>query len=303
MRHGRSSFPLPAFFVAATLAVSPAAPAGAQAPPPFAAVTADGREAPLATILERAGAYVLRYGESFRNLVAEEAYHQADLESTGASPRRVSNLRSDVVFVPLPGPIPWGTFRDVYNVDGEPVRDRDQRLEQLFAKPGSSSYEQARAILREGARYNLGMNRTVNTPTLGLLFLLPQNQGRLAFKRKGTKTIAGLKAVEVAFEEKARPTLVRNRSDEDVLASGSFWIDPSHGTVLRTRLGYGRGGVTTEFRREPALDIFVPDTMDEWYVFSDGSLEGRARYRNYRRFQVSSDWEVSDTKPGESPQR
>jgi VWFA-related protein len=280
-------------------------------------VTADdGTEPPLATILARAGAYVSRYGESFRNLVADEAYRQAEYWPAGdLSPRRVCNLRSDVVFVPLPGAIPWGTFRDVYSVDGEKVRDRNQRLERLFAKPGSSAYEQAKVILGEGARYNLGehSDRTINVPTLGLLFLLPENQARLAFTRKGTKTIAGFRTVELAFEEKARPTLVRDRRNADVAATGRFWIDPVSGAVWQTRIEYdiekskrttdrelwATGVVVTEFRREPALDILVPDKMADWYRVGAGRyLEGRASYTNYRHFQVEANWEVTDTKPG-----
>ncbi len=326
---GRSFESSEPFRVEAPLAVA-AAPA-ADAPQPGetgpAAGTADekgaetdGREVPLATLLERAGAYVLRYGDSFRNLVADEAYRQVEFQpGAGLTPSRVLNLRSDVVFVPLVGSIPWGTFRDVYDVDGEKVHDRDQRLERLFAKPSVSALEQARSILKEGARYNLGkhgMDRTINAPTLGLLFLLPENQGRLVFKRKGTKTIAGFKAVELAFEEKTSPTLVRDRANDDVAASGRFWVDPIHGTVLQTRIEYdiekskrivdrevwAKGFVVTEFRREPALDIFVPDTMVDWYmVGATRYLEGRASYSNYRRFQVRSDWEATETTPSEPP--
>ncbi len=183
------------------------------------------------------------------------------------------------------------------------MRDRQRRLEKLFFAPKASDYEQAQAILNESSRYNLGRPyRNVNVPNLGLLFLQPENQRRLAFKRKGTRTIAGFPTAEVAFEEKTTPTLVRDRWGNDVPASGRFWIDETRGTVLRTEIEYDletdkttrqpdnweRGLVSTEYRREIALGCFVPDTMTELYNFwGIGQIDSVARYSNYRRFEVS----------------
>jgi hypothetical protein len=159
-----------------------------------------------------------------------------------------------------------------------------------------------------GARYNLGPYRNVNAPTLGLLFLRSENQARLAFKRKGTRSIAGFPAVEVAFEEKARPTLVRDPRNADVPASGRFWIDATRGTVLRTEIeydlepdksmhdpsGWTRGLVATDYRREVPLGAFVPDTMTELYYFRTvGRIEAVARYASYRRFEVSVETEAA----------
>ena len=142
---------------------------------------------PLATILERAGRYVKEYEETFRNLVAEEIYRQWGPNPNVGEGQVVRTLRSELVFVRLPGPLPWGTFRDVFEVDGQKVRDRERRLEKLFFAPKASDVERAEAILNESSRYNLGRAyRNVNVPALGLLFLRPENQKRLAFKRRGT---------------------------------------------------------------------------------------------------------------------
>jgi hypothetical protein len=262
-----------------------------------------GVTTPLATVLERAGQYVLHYEGTFRNLVAEESYRQWGPDPRTGAGTVARTLRSDLVFVRLPGPLPWGTFRDVYEVDGQTVRDRERRLERLFFAPRASDFEQAEAILNESSRYNLGRAyRNVNVPTLGLLFLRPENQRRLAFKRKGQRTIAGFPAVEVAFEEKTSPTLVHDRWGNDVPASGRFWIDETRGTVLRTEIEYDletqkavrspdaweRGLISTEYRREIALECVVPDTMTELYTFwGIGRIDGVARYANYRRFEVS----------------
>jgi len=265
-----------------------------------------GAAVPLATILERAGRYVLEYENAFSNLVAEESYRQWGLDDplydrTGRPIART--LRSDLVFVRLPGPLPWGTFRDVYEVDGQKVRDRGRRLEKLFLSPKATEYEQAQAILDESSRYNLGRAyRNVNVPALGLLFLRPENQHRLAFKRKGTRAIAGFPTVEVAFQERKSPSLVHDRWGKDVPARGRFWIDETRGAVLRTEIDYDletekflypadsweHGIVSTEYRRDVALGCVVPDTMTELYQFRKiGRVDAVARYSNYRRFDVS----------------
>jgi len=290
-------------------------PSQASAPPPAEAPTPTSHAGagtledkkdvatPLAAILERAGRYVLEYEETFRNLVAEESYRQWEPDPKGGSGPVARTLRSDLVFVRLPGPLPWGTFRDVFEVDGQKVRDRERRLEKLFYAPKASEFERAEAILNESSRYNLGRAyRNINVPALGLLFLRPENQRRLAFKRKGNRTIAGFPTVEVAFEEKTSPTLVHDRWNNDVPATGRFWIDETRGTVLRTEIEYDletekgahspdvweRGLVSTEYRRETSLGCFVPDSMTELYNLSGiGRVDGTAHYANYRRFEVA----------------
>ena len=66
------------------------------------------------------------------------------------------------------------TFRDVYEVNGQKVRDRDARLEALFMNPDDSILGRAEAIRRESARFNLGpAYRDINVPTLALVMLHP----------------------------------------------------------------------------------------------------------------------------------
>jgi len=268
---------------------------------------------PLATILERAGAYVLGYEEKFRNLVAEELYRQWTAESlTGGEAARARTLRSDLVFVRLAGPLPWGTFRDVFEVDGQKVRDRERRLEKLFSSGSKDVWAQGQAILKESSRYNLGgAYRNVNTPTLGLLFLRPENQKRLAFTRRGTRTLAGFQTVVVEFKEVSSPTLVHDNWNNDVPASGHLFVDPSRGAVLRTEIEYDmetdKGGreswswaramVATDYRREVSLGLWVPDQMRELcWTRQVGQVEGTARYSNYRQFGVQTQEQVVDEK-------
>ena len=81
-------------------------------------------------------------------------------------------LVSDFLLVQVPGE-GWTPFRDVFERNGQKLRDREERLAKLFLNGASrSSFDQARQIMLEGARYNIGtIERTINLPTLPLVFL------------------------------------------------------------------------------------------------------------------------------------
>ena len=71
---------------------------------------------------------------------------------------------------------------DVFEVDGNPVRDRQERLTRLFNDSSAAGSDRMAAIINESARYNIGdIVRTVNTPLMPLLFLDPEHQPRFKF--------------------------------------------------------------------------------------------------------------------------
>jgi hypothetical protein len=310
----------------------PALPSSAEA----SAVNAPGA-GPLADILQRAADYVLDYEQAFSNLVTEETYTQdvehssAGLQSyglaeyaqgappgapRGAMPYTIKSnqrqvTRADLVFVRLAGPLPWASYRDVFEVNGHRVRDHTERLLDLFTKPSPDSHERARALLDASAQYNIGrVTRTMNLPTLPLLFLLPANQRRFTFELGGKQTIGAMQAREVLFREVARPTLVSGPKNADLPTSGRFWISPSRGAVLRSEVHLDFGPeaeavITADYRAEPELGMFVPIEMRERYAdlprakvhtFS-GAFEGVARYGNFRHFSVQTQEQVSAPSP------
>ena len=67
-------------------------------------------------------------------------------------------------------------FRDVFEVDGKPIRDRAGRLAKLFLEPSASAQQQVQAINAESARYNIGGDHraNVNLPVLALSVLEPR---------------------------------------------------------------------------------------------------------------------------------
>ena len=91
-------------------------------------------------------------------------------------------LRSDFLLVRPEGEDHYFEFRDVFEVDGRPVRDREERLSRLFLDRSGASSRQIQEITNESARYNIGsVERTLNTPTLALLLLDPRYQPTVTF--------------------------------------------------------------------------------------------------------------------------
>jgi hypothetical protein len=263
----------------------------------------------LVEVLGAAGEYVLAYESAFRVVVAEEVYVQRLRASPGGPVHATRRLVSDAAFVRAPGTaLPWWLLRDIYEVDGSPVRDREARLEKLLAGGPADGLERARAIADEGARLNLGRSfRNFNIPTLVLAFLHPSVQPRFSFQRKGRTTIEGRRFIEVAYRELGAPTVVRGPdSQPDVPASGRVWIhDGDEGTVGRTELvlsvaGDGiatRAALTTEYRPHPALGLWVPvemrDRLETEIVGARGRsavevIDGIAAYSGFRQAGVST---------------
>jgi VWFA-related protein len=295
----------------------PATTVASAAPAPPQPVVAEPPAAPivnpaLVPILSSAAAYLDRFTAAFGNVVAEERYVQDRLaggrligRSSASSGPTHRELRSDLVLLRTADSLGWQMFRDVFEVDGKPVRDRQERLSRLFEQPAPEALEQAARIVREGARYNIGVaDRTINTPVLALFFLHANHQSRFEFS-PGTRTPGFSERVDVVnFGELARPTIIRTMQNSDRPASGRLWIDRTSGEILQTELLLVGDGLsirlTTLFRHDATLNIAVPVRMQEEYVLPGEKLVGTATYGAFRRFSVSTETAVDA--PGRSPQ-
>lgn len=267
-----------------------------------------GRQQPtLDAVLARAGAYVEQYRREFSLLISREDYLQevttlnegppggdrwalAGVGSSTEGRRLVSEFA--LVRVADARRSLWLAYRDVLEVDGRPVRDRGERLERLFRTPPANAFAQAEAIAMESARYNIGdLVRTVNVPTLALEFLESANQKRSSFRKRGEETVQGVRTWEVAFEERARPTLIQTIDSHDVVAKGVVWIDPDTGRVVRTQLDpQGQKGlktrITVSYALEARLGLWVPVEMKEIYERESRQIGGTAKYSDFRRFET-----------------
>jgi hypothetical protein len=247
-------------------------------------------------VLDTAGDYVAAYERTFVGVVAEESYRQESrgvgrtdqrgFAAEGRSQRR--DLKSDMLLVRAPAGDRWIQFRDVFEVDGKPVRDRGERLAKLFLQPSASMQQQIDDIAAASARYNIGgVNRNVNLPVLALTVLEPQNRAWFSFK--GAKK--GNTLFELEYREERGGTLIRTSGDQAMPAHGRFTIDRASGRVLASELiaesAAVRAQIEVTYSLEPALGMLVPREMREKYALKDGStIEGRASYARFRRYQV-----------------
>jgi hypothetical protein len=251
-------------------------------------------------LVAKATAYVDTFQTEFGSVVSEERYEQrirravAAGNSTTSSRNRGASetvLVSDFLLVQVPGE-GWLPFRDVFERDGRKVRDREDRLANLFLKGSSGpTFEQARKIMNEGARYNIGsIERNINTPTLMLAFLTPLHLYRFTFSDGGRDDAGTI----VNLEETARPTYVSTTGGRDLPVAGRFWIDEATGTVVKTQLDAVdtalEAHIIVTYRRDDTLGVWVPARMDERYRRRGDSVEvvGTATYSRFRRFQVST---------------
>jgi hypothetical protein len=264
-----------------------------------AAVTAR-TSAPIEDLLNRASAYVEGFVREFSTVVAEERYVQdshpmadVDLLSGGPSQRSADHveLRSDYLFVSTGTASAWLTFRDVYSVNGRPVRDREERLARLFVNPAADALDEAGRISSEGYRYNVGSKqRTIANPLLTLGFLQPEYRERFEYRLAGVDTSLGSDVWIVKFKERVRPTLLRTSDNRNVVSMGGFWIDGASGRVLQTELETSTSDrVMTTFTYDERLQMDVPSEMRDIAWSNRSPVTGTATYTNFRRFGVSTD--------------
>jgi len=256
---------------------------------------AERQASALADVLRHLDAYLLRYESTLATVVAEEHYRQAVEDTSLPSGGQLTRtLISDYALARSPGGHAWTGFRDTYEVDGHPVRDRANRLQALMAEGSAESARQALRISRENARYNLGddiVARTINVPTVALEFIHPRHRSRVSFEKRGEEVIDDVRAWVLSFRERARPTLLRTPDGKDRRARGAVWVDPVGGDVLRTDLsweGAPDGYIVVHYGRDAGVGALVPETMLEEYRGAGGLITGKATYTNYRRFSTAA---------------
>lgn len=285
---------------------------------PALAAGAPADRVDLDAVLSRAGVYVSKFMREFSNVVAEERYvqqasgrqtlsgagRQASAAVTGGERRE---LLSDFLLVKLPDVNYWVPFRDVFEVDGKPVREREDRLTKLLLKPTSQSDNQVKAIIVESSRYNIGdVERTINMPLLTLGFLALDQQLRFRFSLGKEDPSVGPGVVIVDYEERERPTVVRTPDGRNLFASGRIWIEEESGRVTKTEIVFQdatlRATVTTSFRTDERFHLGVPAEMVEDYTLRNRShVTGRASYGRFRRFDVTSTEDIPLPDPGTPP--
>jgi hypothetical protein len=249
-------------------------------------------------VMKRVERYVAAYGEQAAIVVCTERYQQHASGSGNRESRRT--LVSDFALVHADAIHGWLGFRDVLEVDGRKVADHDDRLARvLMASQGR--FDEARRLSDESARYNIGaLERNFNVPTTTLFFFTDDKHGRFKFT---ARAVAEDGTWEIAFRETDRPTLIRSPEGDSIPSSGTIWVQPQSGTIVRTvlrldaianrsRRGYGgQGQVDVVYRRVDELNMWLPASMDEQFHAARTEIwdevSGHADYSNYRRFTTA----------------
>jgi hypothetical protein len=282
-------------------------------------VATAAEEPSLATVLNRAAAYVAEFHRVLAGVVAEERYQQEVIRYK-SGPDLVTpvkqDLLSDLLLVRPSLGGEYVEFRDVAQVNRIPVRDRGDRLTKLFLAGTPSAKVQIGEILDESSRFNIGnIERNINTPLFALQILELANQERFKFKRSKYR-VPAIIATEMAkktagedrtaptafhaaaevwsieFEETRDATLVRTEKLKDIKSHGRFWIDRDNGRVLMSELIVKNRAITAtvdvSYQSEPLVGMLVPIEMRENYQDNRGAhIVGTATYGRFRQFQVN----------------
>jgi hypothetical protein len=263
------------------------------------------------TVLSSAMRYVMNYEQQFALLVSEEHYLQelqrppnpgdnlsrsnpgGGMRAGGAM--NIQNIKSDFVLVQLgmdgEG---WLPFRDAFEVRGKKLRNREERLLKLFLDNDKSAFEKAARLDEASTKHHLGnVARTINIPTLGMMLLHPRVNERFEFTDGGEETLGGRVLRKALYREMARPTLIKTTRARDLALTGTIWIDPFTGAVVKTEMNAAdpavRCQVTVTFRRDDGLEMWVPDKMEEYYkaALAVDDILATATYTNVRKYRRS----------------
>jgi len=283
-----------------------------------------GMQAPqpaLSTTLSRAATYVEKFADRVSGFVTAESYVQdviPPMNRFGSRPGNIRpytgpthrELKADLLLVRPVGSDAWMQFRDVTEVDGRKLKDRNDRLAKLFLEPSQSTATQSHKIMEESARYNIGeIERNINLPVLALAVLDRRMQGGFQFSTetpperndlpKSAAFTAPADALVVSFKETQLHTMVASPQGKNMPASGRFWLDKTTSQIFMTEIGVEdmslRAVIHVAYGPADNIDLPVPIQMHERYEnkLNGTRVEGTATYSNFREFKVAVDEDIA----------
>lgn len=254
----------------------------------------------LESVTKAASEYVTDYEQDLGALIAEEDYSQ-DAEWVRPSrtvagstyiDKQERHLLSDFLILRAGGL--WVGFRNVLEVDGVGVEERDEEFERFFRESVELTLIEVTELIEASAEHNIGdIERNINLPTFALMVLRPDNLDRFRFQKAGEENVADTNAWVLGFEERPGPRFLAGTPGNETSLGGRFWIDPATGRVLQseiviaTRQATLDAAITVRYEPDERIGMWVPVEMRENYVGSDKHrVGGRATYSNFRRFEV-----------------
>jgi hypothetical protein len=248
----------------------------------------------LLPLLGRAGAYADQLEDGYSRIVGAEDYLQT--VQIGAGRTQGRHLQSEVFFVRIDESRAWMMVRNVLKVDERAVPGARDRIMAALADRSPGRTARLRALADEGARYNIGgLQRNFSDPILALTFLDHARQPRFSFKADGPTAIDGTPLHRLIFEERTRPTLIRNgRTGESIPSNGTLDLSED-GQVRRSELNVEvdqqtTAGIRVRFDPDAKLGMLVPALMEEDYRVAGRTatvITCKAVYSDFRRFETA----------------
>ena len=237
--------------------------------------------------------YVDEYQHALSFLLAEEAGSQQVLGQQGGPVGR-RTTKAEIFLTFLDKERVWLAVRDVFAVDGEPVSDHVDLRSLLTSGPLSGL---AQVLANQSSRFNIGsIGRNFNEPTLGLLVLDAGHRSQFKFERRRVEQVGDAMLVTLGFTETERPTLIHGVDNANVYSKGELIVEAGTGRVRRTFIELKQQEfhvqLTTTYRLDERLDIWVPDVFTERYERSATRKDAaetitcESTYSNYRKFDV-----------------
>ena len=249
--------------------------------------------------VEAAVAYVAGYTKAMASVVCDERQVQRVLKHDGKVSKQ-RELISEVLLVDTGGNGPFSlvVFRDVAQVDGKNVRNRDDRLRRLLMEPQKKAFDQAVRITKEGARYNIGAfdRETGNVdPLVQAIWWFGGDLGAGRF----TRTADG-----VSFSRGTRRAKT-GRGDSGQLAIQGRYVLDSDGRIAESHWATDDPTfdirITVRYHAHPKLDVLVPAEMQRHERVAQkanaDTTEARVTYSNCRQFQVTTEESIQLPKP------
>jgi len=99
----------------------------------------------------------------------------------------------------------------------------------------------------------------------------------------------------VEYRELDRPTFIRDEQGDDEPARAWIRVEPGSGAITASRLEVGlartdvHARIDVRFGRDLKLQLWLPAEMRDQYSAPSGErVEGKARYRTFKRFEVEA---------------
>jgi hypothetical protein len=264
----------------------------------------------LDVVLARATEYVTRYEAELGNLIGAEEYVQnAAWKNPGArlaviSKKQQRRMTSD--FLILQVGREWTGLRKVSRVDGSRIDEKTEKFEEVFDDTPQGNTKRLKNLTEESSRFNIGdVLRQINLPTFALSVMRKEEAPRFAFNKIDVDKIQGIETWAIKFRELTPPTMVVGDKQEFLFSHGTLWIEPETGKILKTEFEVAnphtkmpvKGRVVVTYSENKKLGMLVPNLMQEHYESENSTIDCRADYSNFRRFEVDVRFDLGPTKP------